>query len=736
MKPTLSVLATVVGAIGFFVPLSAFAQVATDTAPVISNVSITSNSAKGATKATIGDIITLTFSTNEPVTKLDNFEINGDNAVTFTNIGNDYTATHLVDAEDPITGVPATFEISVANAAGIISESIKTTNDGSSVTIVDQKPVITNVSIKSNNASTTIAKNGDIITLTFTTDEPVTKLGNFKINGSNPDTFTNVGNNYTATHLVDVGDPITGVPATFQINVANAAGIFSQTIEATNDGSSVTIVPAVVLSAEDFGVVISDTGLGILKGYSAGFGLSGATFASTSVSSVVMQLFASTTLLQTNTSTAKVGNVITGSQISSPFDVSGNFDYVADGFWTNVRQAEFGQNLAATRVVATVTLVDGTVLTAENNNPTGDPTTIMQNSTLIVNKVALGGNDTFNFVGDNGVGAFSITTATSSATTTSVGSATFSVTPGTFHIAEATTTGWTLVSNDCATVVVAASSTTTCTVTNAKLGEIKGTKFENRDNDNRREDRREDRDDHGDGHHGDNSGPGSLHSGRGDRDDDDADENEDVDDLRPVAGVTIFLDTNNNGILDAGDVATTTDVNGNYDFPNLVPGLFHVREVVSSGTIEISPVGGVFNITIAAGQISAKNDFINARLGMISGMKFNDLNGNGKNDTNIKKGVVEPGLPGWTIVLTGPAGTVATSTVTDSAGNYSFGNVVPATYTLSEVMQAGWVQTEHPDKVSVRSGTVSTGNDFGNHLGQVVTSKGKNDDGHGGHGRD
>jgi hypothetical protein len=73
------------------------------------------------------------------------------------------------------------------------------------------------------------------------------------------------------------------------------------------------------LAAEDFGVVNYDTGLGILKGYSAGFGLTDATFED--VQSVVVKLYAGATLLQTNTATVKVGEDITGNQISSPFDV-------------------------------------------------------------------------------------------------------------------------------------------------------------------------------------------------------------------------------------------------------------------------------------------------------------------------------------------------------------------------------------------------------------------------------
>jgi hypothetical protein len=129
------------------------------------------------------------------------------------------------------------------------------------------------------------------------------------------------------------------------------------------------------LAAQDFGVVNYDAGLGILKGYTAGFGLTNATFAN--VQSVVVKLYASSTLLQTNTATSKVGATLTGSDISSPFDVSGSFNYVTDGYWTNVRQAEYGQTLPATKVVATVTLAGGQIVTAENDTLSGDPTTIM-----------------------------------------------------------------------------------------------------------------------------------------------------------------------------------------------------------------------------------------------------------------------------------------------------------------------------------------------------------------------
>ncbi|NHN33066.1 S-layer homology domain-containing protein [Paenibacillus agricola] len=126
------------------------------------------------------------------------------------------------------------------------------------------EPIITDVSIVSNHAGdATKATIGDTITLTFTTDESVTKLGNFKINGSNPDTFTNVGNAYTATHLVDSGDLVTGAPATFQINVKNAGGIYSLTVEATTDGSSVTIIgaqPSPVITSQPSNATVDQGG--------------------------------------------------------------------------------------------------------------------------------------------------------------------------------------------------------------------------------------------------------------------------------------------------------------------------------------------------------------------------------------------------------------------------------------------------------------------------------------------
>ncbi len=94
--------------------------------------------------------------------------------------------------------------------------------------------------------------------------------------------------------------------------------------------------------------------------------------------------------------------------------------------------------------------------------------------------------------------------------------------------------------------------------------------------------------------------------------------------------------------------------------------------------------------------------------GSIHGIKFKDEDCDGERDSN------EVPLAGWTIVLTGPGGTY--TAVTDGAGNYHFWNLPNGTYTLCELGQVGWTQTQpgggcYPVTVS---NNVTTGLNFGN----------------------
>lgn len=68
----------------------------------------------------------------------------------------------------------------------------------------------------------------------------------------------------------------------------------------------------------------------------------------------------------------------------------------------------------------------------------------------------------------------------------------------------------------------------------------------------------------------------------------------------------------------------------------------------------------------------------------IMGMVFDDVNGNGAKDTD------ETGLAGWMINLEQPAGTVIANATTSEAGNYSFSDLNPGEYVVSEVLTADW----------------------------------------------
>ena len=60
--------------------------------------------------------------------------------------------------------------------------------------------------------------------------------------------------------------------------------------------------------------------------------------------------------------------------------------------------------------------------------------------------------------------------------------------------------------------------------------------------------------------------------------------------------------------------------------------------------------------------------------GSITGIVWNDANGNGLNDNN------ESVLPGWAVVLQNATGTVLTSTTTNAQGEYTFGDLDVADY--------------------------------------------------------
>jgi protocatechuate 3,4-dioxygenase beta subunit len=175
-----------------------------------------------------------------------------------------------------------------------------------------------------------------------------------------------------------------------------------------------------------------------------------------------------------------------------------------------------------------------------------------------------------------------------------------------------------------------------------------------------------------------------------------------------AGGITgdVYNDLNGNGVLDPGDpgldnwvvevfnssavmvASQVTHAGGTFDFEGLTPGSYTVKEVLQTGwTLTSPPAPGSFTVAVTAGGTASGRDFGNFQNITLSGDKFNDLNGDGVQESG------EPGLANWTIQLLNSAGAVVATTKTDANGNYRFANVGPGTYTVREVQQTGWTQT-------------------------------------------
>jgi len=159
-----------------------------------------------------------------------------------------------------------------------------------------------------------------------------------------------------------------------------------------------------------------------------------------------------------------------------------------------------------------------------------------------------------------------------------------------------------------------------------------------------------------------------------------------------------------------------TDSNGFYKFTGLLHGKYTVKEVARPGWTLTSPASGSYSVTFALGEPSReakKNDFYNQPSERsISGVKYNDLNGNGKRDPG------EPGVKDWTINLEQPAGTKVKTATTGADGSYIFEDLAFGDWVVSEDLQSGW-SVKEPASGSYTvtlsaTNPVATGKNFGN----------------------
>src|SRR5690606_18174775 len=155
-----------------------------------------------------------------------------------------------------------------------------------------------------------------------------------------------------------------------------------------------------------------------------------------------------------------------------------------------------------------------------------------------------------------------------------------------------------------------------------------------------------------------------------------------------VSGV-VFNDANGNGVQDgsetgipnitvvvtgpSGTFTLTTDSDGNYSQTGLIPGDYDVDVDTSDPDLPTDAVLTTGNdpatVTVPSGGNATADFGFQVPPGSVSGVVFDDTNGNGIQDGS------ETGIPNITVVVTGPSGTFTLTT--DSDGNYSQAGLDP-----------------------------------------------------------
>jgi hypothetical protein len=198
-----------------------------------------------------------------------------------------------------------------------------------------------------------------------------------------------------------------------------------------------------------------------------------------------------------------------------------------------------------------------------------------------------------------------------------------------------------------------------------------------------------------------------------------------------LAGWTVFLDSDNNGTLDAGETSTKTDPWGRYNFAGLASGDYNVTVIVPPTVQSWQSTGsGNYNsfpsdsrlVTVASGASLSNIDFgykqnVSLNYGDITGYVWNDFSGDGVFDNYFYSN--DKGLAGWKVSLEDENGQTVQTTLTDKYGYYGFTGVSSFntnSYNVTVESPDGlniWQSTHSPSQPVVYSGSSISDINFG-----------------------
>jgi len=168
----------------------------------------------------------------------------------------------------------------------------------------------------------------------------------------------------------------------------------------------------------------------------------------------------------------------------------------------------------------------------------------------------------------------------------------------------------------------------------------------------------------------------------------------------PLEAWQVFIDANGNGQLDDGEPVDSTNHDGVYALYVDPPAVgdvvtWQVRQQDPPADYEmISPSGGLYRVALStapdgASPSSFGRDFLNSQVVAVTGMVFDDANGNGVQDSG------EPGISGLVVSLTPKGGSPLTAT-TDAQGRYVIKTELAAggtDYTITVERPSGATET-------------------------------------------
>jgi len=162
---------------------------------------------------------------------------------------------------------------------------------------------------------------------------------------------------------------------------------------------------------------------------------------------------------------------------------------------------------------------------------------------------------------------------------------------------------------------------------------------------------------------------------------------------KPLAGVQVFVDLNNDGLFESGEPTAATDASGHYLIGGLGAGTYNVDVTAPTGWVMTTSATGSLSAQLASATSVVNEPDIGLNLGAtVSGQVLNDVTGKGR--INRKS----PPLAGWRVFIdTNSDGSWQPdepSLITNSAGQFTLTGLRPGKFLLRVVPKTGWQQTK------------------------------------------